>query len=260
MKKIYAFHGCDSKSGVTMLAQSCAQSIAQKLPDKNILLISLCGRRNNQFVKEDVESIDYFRNKIESGIVVSKNDIRESRIAENLFLLDGLEKESESRFYFPEAVKELLEGLQKEFDIIVADTGSTIDNGLAVGGLCNAERKYLVFSQNEAALSRYLRLCTLYDSLNLSFDGYVLNKFLEKDFLSVDYVRKRVGISKDNIFKVGDAGSLCSRRAELEKKTIFEMKNSEYINDIEKITFDILQHLGMGQVGFIRKKKWRDFI
>ena len=72
MDKFYTFHGADHKVGVTMIAQSVAEIIASERPNMKILLITLSGKKSNDYLKEEIRSIDGYRNKIESKIIEPK--------------------------------------------------------------------------------------------------------------------------------------------------------------------------------------------
>src|SRR5665647_1130568 len=56
MDKLFSFHGIDHKVGVTMIAQSVAELIANERKDLKILLITLNGRKNAGYVKKDIIS------------------------------------------------------------------------------------------------------------------------------------------------------------------------------------------------------------
>ena len=154
MGKVHAFHGAERKSGVTMLSQSVAEYIAKAFPESEVLFVSLSGRSNIQYLQEKMPSIDSYRSRMESGIPLSKEDLQKTTYLDNLYIISGIQQEAEARFYMPELAQRLLSDLRNEFDVIIADTGSELDNGLAVGCLSTAEKIYLLLSQNEADLRR----------------------------------------------------------------------------------------------------------
>lgn len=258
MKNIYAFHGCDSKSGVTMLAQSAARRIAEMAPGADVLVLSLCDRQNAQFVRENISDIDYYKDKIKSGVFINKESLRDNRIGENLYLVSGLTAESEKRLYFPEEALQFAEDMSTQFEIVILDTGSELDSGLAIGGLLAAEKRYMVIPQNEAALARYCKTKLLYERINFGFDCYVINRFREKDVLSLDYIKKRCDFGDKKVYVVHDAGD--GRRAEYERKTFVELRNGVFEKDINAIAEDILLSAGISPAGSTRKKRWKGFI
>src|SRR5665647_3532592 len=100
MDKLFSFHGIDHKVGVTMIAQSVAELIANERKDLKILLITLNGRKNAGYVKENIETIDNYRMQIDSKIIISKDFLGGTKRYENLHMLAGLMKESEERLKF----------------------------------------------------------------------------------------------------------------------------------------------------------------
>ncbi len=76
MGKVHAFHGAERKSGVTMLSQSVAEYIAKAFPESEVLFVSLSGRSNIQYLQEKMPSIDSYRSRMESGIPLSKEDLK----------------------------------------------------------------------------------------------------------------------------------------------------------------------------------------
>ena len=96
MDKLYAFHGADRKSGVTMIAQSIAEYIAEAAPASRILLLILNGRQNVQYLREDTAPIDNYKSRLESGVGISVSDIDKAEGFDNLFVISGVKKEEEN--------------------------------------------------------------------------------------------------------------------------------------------------------------------
>ncbi len=237
MKGVYAFHSCDAKSGVTMVAQSVAQQLAEKNPGKDVLFTVLCARKNSQYVSDGAVSIDRFKERIVSSVGIKKEELEGLKIAENLYYIGGIECEDEAGAYFPDMAMSFLRHMQAAFDYVVVDTGSDLNNGLAVGALLGADMNFMVLSQNDACLERYRKLRKLYDSLRFSFDAFVLNKFRPGDIYGVDYIKRYVISAYKDIFTVPDTG--LSREAESEKKTFTELKEKRYMGCIAAIATEI---------------------
>ncbi len=244
MRGVYAFHGCDSKCGVTMVAQSAAQQLAAANRDKSVLLISLCGRRNSQYVRKEAASIDEYRDRIGAEVDLKRCELENRKIAENLYYIDGIEKEEEGRFYFPEMTIAFLKKMKEQFDYIIVDTGSEMDNGLTVGGLMGAELNFMVLAQNDACLERYRKLRKLYDALSFSFDAYVINKFRDRDVYSLSYIKKHIINSYKEVFTICDTGR--AREAEFERRTFTEMKDRRFSDGIGRLVARIEKSSGIG--------------
>ncbi len=233
MKGVYAFHGCDSKCGVTMVAQSAAQQLAAAHRDKNVLFISLCGRRNNQYVRKSTASIDEFKERIGASIGLNRYELESSKIEDNLYCIGGVEREEEGRLYFPDMTKHFLKKMSEQFNYVVIDTGSEMDNGLTVGSLMGAELNFMVLAQNDACLERYRKLRKLYDALSFSFDAFIINKFRDADAYKLSYIKRHIISSYKDIYTVCDTGM--AFEAEFEKKTFTEMKVKKYSDCIGKV-------------------------
>jgi len=258
MNNLFVFHGADHKVGTTMLAQSVAEMIAGGNKNANVLLVSLNGRKSTEYVREDVWSIDHFRAQIESGMKIDRELLTISKGQPNLYLLAGIENELEERFYLPETALRLLEGLAEQFDLIVADTGSELDNGLALGGLAQAKKRFLVLSQNESSIKRYEKTSGLYGKLQITFDYYVINKYCLKDPYEVGYLTNRLDLQKCQLLKVEMMPY--GKQAEMEYKTILEYGAGKYMEDILLISNQIVLEAGMEPIKLQRKNKWKNFI
>jgi len=258
MDKLFSFHGMDHKVGVTMIAQSVAELIANERKDLKILLITLNGRKNAGYVKENIETIDNYRMQIDSKIIISKDFLGGTKRYENLHMLAGLIKESEERYYFPDSAAYLLEAVEDQFDIIISDTGSEIDNGLAVGGLLLSNNNYLILTQLESSLRRFEEQGERFSKANIIFEKYIVNKFEEKDPYTLQYIEKRLKLEKDMLMKVKNVDY--GKQAEMEYRSLIEFRDDKYKSDIGMIANQILLKMGENEIDSRKKNKWKSFI
>lgn len=258
MKKVYALHGADNKAGVTMLSLSIAQIIAKEFCDKDILLMSLSLGQSDHYLREDVSNIDYYKNRIDSGLKIEKSAILQGRLTENLYMIDGLKEELQQRLYFPNNIKLFVNNLRDEFDLVILDTGSHIDSGLAIGGLIASDVKYLVLPQSEIGLERYIKRKEIYQKSGIDFDYYIVNRFDDNDVVTLDYIRKKTRIKGMKPYIVREVKE--SRRAEYEHKTFIELKDNLFCQDIDKITSGIKVELNWQNIEQKKRKKWISFI
>lgn len=257
MDNFYVFHGADRKVGVTMVAQSVAECVARLVKTEDVLLVTLNGRQNSQYLKEEVAPIDKYRAKLESGVGILKTEIDTVKNIPNLYVIGGLRKETEERMYMPETAKALLHDACSQFKIVIADCGSELDNGLAIGGLTAAKQVYMVLSQNEATIRRFENVRKMYEALDIEFDGIIVNKYSERDPYSSGYIRKRLEADASEFFKI----SLTSlgRQAEMEYRTILDIRDDEFERDIQQIAFRLLRDAGIESINK-RKGRWKGFI
>lgn len=237
MNNIYAFHGADHKVGVTMTALSTAQHIASQRADRDVLFLVLSGKQNTEFIEQKTVSIEKFKNRLDSGLAIYKSDIGRSKDLKNLFLVSGISSELNERYYTPKTALDLIKDLAGQFSYIILDTGSRADNGLAIGGLACAVKKYLILSQNEAVLRRYERNKDLYENMKIQFDKRIINKYCNRDPYTAGYIGKRLNADLKTFATIGR--SEAGRKAEREYKTLLQCKDSKYIRDIGKITEEI---------------------
>lgn len=259
MSRFYVFHGIDHKVGVTMVAQSVAELIAECEKDMKVLFLALNGRLNAEYVREDVRSIDDFKMELDSKIFTVTEFMRKCRQKDNFYMLAGVANEAEERMYFPATVEYLLSELKGKFDVIISDTGSTIDNGLALGALIEADCNYLITTQNESSIARLEKQREIFDRSEISFDNVIVNKFYEKDPYSLAYIRTRLSLDKERVLKIAMADY--ERQAEMNHCTLMQFNDSDYERDIVNLANEILLDIG-GQG--IRKRsrglKWKSFI
>lgn len=259
MDNLFAFHGIDHKVGVTMVAQSVAELIASQNSNINVLFISLNGRKNCEYVREEVKTIDEFKLQLDSQMIISKDFLRDCSHKGNLYILAGLVNEQDERYYFPDSAKYLLESVSDCFKVIITDTGSELDNGLAFGGLSIAAKKYLVLTQLESNLSRYDQKISWVEKAKVKFDALIVNKFSEEDPHTMKYITERLYLDKNKLFKIQAAGY--DRQAELQHKTLIEFKTDSYLEDISIIANSILQEVELPTIKVQRKNKlWKNFI
>jgi cellulose biosynthesis protein BcsQ len=257
MDKLFSFHGVDHKVGVTMIAQSVAELIANERKDLKILLITLNGRKNAGYVKENIETIDNYRMQIDSKIIVSKDFLGSTKRYENLHMLAGLIKESDERYYFPDSAAYLLEAVEDQFDIIISDTGSEIDNGLAVGGLLLSNSNYLILTQLESSLRRFEEQADRFLKIDISFEKHIINKFEEKDPYTLQYIEKRLNLDKSELLKVKNVDY--GKQAEMEYRSLIEFRDDKYKFDIGIIANQILFKMGENEIDSRKKIKWKNF-
>jgi len=242
-----------------MLSQSVAEFLADHLKEASVLLIFLNGKKSMEFINEDIITIDQFKNRLDSGMPIDETLLRDCRRKDNLCVIGGLRNELEHRRYHPETAHKLLEELKKRFDIIIADTGNEIDNGLALGGLLAGGKNCMVLTQNEASIARFEELRSIYVKLSIKFDYYIINKYSAREPYSLKYIRKRLDSTKNALMKVSLSGH--GHQAEAEKRTLLNFDNDDYTTDIMVLASAMAKDIGAGEIKTQRNNRiWRCFI
>ncbi len=256
--KLVALHGGNHQTGTTMIAQSLAELIALRKPDMRVLLITLNNRKNAGFVREQVRSIDDYRAQLDSRLLIREEFLSATRRRNNLHMLAGLVREEEERYYYPETAEYLLTAVEEDFDLMVSDTGSCLDNGLAYGGLRLTERRLLVLNQMESTVRRIEEQRERYREAGIHFHRFILNRYQEEDPYSVEYLSQRLRIPGEMILTVHLAGY--ARQAEMEYRSLMEFRDEAYREDIRKIANMLLKEMGEKELAPERKGLWKRFI
>lgn len=255
---LFSFHGADHKVGTTMTAQSVAEIIAANLPDLKILWIAMNGRESSDYFREAPVTIDSMKIHIDNKMISGEDFLKTCTHKGNFYIMAGVSNETEARYYYPDMAIYFLEEVAPVFDLVLADCGNDLDNGLAIGTLCESEEILMVATQQETALRRYETYRKLMDDLNLSISKYIINKYCEQDPYGLSYLAERLEIVRDKLVKI--ELSYYSRQAEIDKKTLLDFKNEAYSHDIAAVANEILRKTGFSEIQKQRKSRWKGFI
>ena len=255
---LFSFHGADHKVGTTMITQSVAEIISTNHPNLRILFIAMNGRESTEYIRESPAGIDSMKFHIDNKMITGEDFLKTCTHKGNLYIMSGISNETEERYYHPEMAKYLLEEVAPEFDLVFADCGNELDNGLAVGTLSVSEEVFLVASQQESVIRRYEKNRKILDDLGIRISILIINKYYEQDPFGLSYIASRLEIEKEKFLKVETASY--SRQAEIDYKTLLEYKNEGYLQDIIAVANNILNKNGIMEIQPQRKSRWKSFI
>ncbi|MCL2437243.1 MAG: hypothetical protein FWD00_04305 [Clostridiales bacterium] len=258
MGQVVVFHGIEHKSGCTMIAQSVAELIAKEKKELNVLFAALNGRKSTEYMRENVATVDDYKIQLKSGIGIDKNTLSPNRKIDNLYVIAGIHKEEEVRYFMPVMAETMVESLHNKFDLLIIDSGSDIDNGLAFGALRMKSLKYLVMEQSESSIKRYEKMREIYERLEIAFDKHIVNKYVEDDPLTLKYISSRLAIDGSLFIDVGYSNQ--GRVSEMEYKTLLETAHDKYKGDILKIANDIMKTMNLEHIRLKRKRTWNGFM
>lgn len=241
-----------------MIAQSVAEIISDSLPNLKILLIAMNGRESTEYIRETPVSIDTMKFHIDNKMITGEDFLRTCTHKGNLYIMAGISNEMEERYYHPEMAKYLLEEVAPEFDLVFADCGNELDNGLAVGTLSVSEEVFLVVSQQESVIRRYEKNRKILGDLGIGISILIINNYYEQDPFGLPYISSRLDIEKEKLLKIETADY--SRQAEIDYKTLLEFKNEGYRKDILALANNILNKSGIKEIQRQRKSRWKSFI
>ena len=254
MSSIHAFHGADGKTGTTMITQCVAEYIASNRKEVKVMAVSIHGRPGTEYVDRVTESIEGIKLYLDNRLLDIQRLMAACKKTDNLYILGGVESIEHVRSYHPEMAAYLLEKLRETFDLVLADTGNDIDNGLAFGALECIEDRYCIITQQESILKRYERLKSLYDRLGLTFSSHIVNKYSHRHPCDIRYIIERLVLEKSELLKV--EASEYGWQAESEHRTLLSYRNDTFSSDIRSIANRILSNARIDTIEDGRKKKW----
>lgn len=255
---LYSFHGADHKVGTTMTAQSVAESISTAYPNLKILLIAMNGRESAEYFREAPMGIDSIKFHIDNKMITGEDFLKACTHKGNFYIMTGISNEAEVRYYHPDMAKYLLEEAASEFDLVIADCGNELDNGLAVGALSVSVEVLFVTAQQETAIRRYERNRKLFSDLGIGVSVFIINKYCGQDPYGLSYIAKRLETEKEKFLKIDLSGF--SRQAEMDCRTLLDYNCEAYRNDITTVVNYILNKAGFSEIQRQRKSRWRSFI
>jgi cellulose biosynthesis protein BcsQ len=255
---LFSFHGADHKVGTTMITQSVAEIITADNPGLKVLLIAMNGSESAEYFREAPSCIDALKFHIDNRTITGEDFLKACTHKGNFYIMAGISNELEAHYYHPDMAKYLLEEVAPEFDLVIADSGNELDNGLAVGTLTESGEVLFITTQQESAVRRYERNRRLLDDLGVDISLFLVNKYSEQDPYGLPYLASRMSIERDRFMKIDSASY--SRQAEIDYRTLLEYKNEAYRADIAAVANYILNKAGFPEIRRQRKNKWRSFI
>jgi hypothetical protein len=252
---IYVFHGIDDKSGVTMLAQSVAETLAGKSAGRGIGFVAMNGKPSLNYFRDGDRHVDFLKSRLESRIFSPQELFSYCGRQQNLRYIGGIDNEAEERYYQPELAAFMLGTAERAFDVTIVDAGNRLDNGLAFGALRYCAARLFVITQNESCIARWEKRKNVYEKLGVGPKAFVLNKYKNTDIYSADYVAKRLR-HEATIHTL--VYSREGRRAEMEHKTLARL-DLAYQRDVRRLV-DAITRDDAQTAETQRRSGWKNFI
>lgn len=157
MENVIGFISGDAGCGTTMISQSVAECLRSS--GKRVLLIMASGNFGDDFfINKENCSID----NIKAGIIngnLSYRELEEQFVnLEGLKILPGVINQYTTGYYPENAIKNIVELCNENFDYIILDIGNSFQKGLCISALSAAEKKYTVITQQEKTIRRYMNV------------------------------------------------------------------------------------------------------
>jgi cellulose biosynthesis protein BcsQ len=241
-----------------MVAQSVAETVSADNPGLKVLLIAMNGRESAEYFREAPAGIDTLKFHIDNRMISGEDFLKTCTHKGNFYIMAGISNEAEARHYHPDMAQYLLGEIAPEFDLVIADSGNELDNGLAAGALTVSGEVFLVTTQQETAVRRYERNRKLLGDLGVDISLFIINKYCGQDPYSLSYLAGRLETGRERLLKIDSAD--CARQAEADCRTLLEYKNDAYRSDITAAANYILNKAGLPEIKRQRKNRWRSFI
>ena len=260
-KNIITFFGADSKVGVTSVAQSLAEMVAQRTELKNGVAVLFLNEQPTQIFyeyKQD-KGIESIKTALMSRTLTQDDIINASIKKDKLHLVPGPDFIIDFPDYDVEVIDYYIREVASIFDVVIIDAGHRIDSLLSVASLNATSNKYLVTTQQLSAKIAFDRMATqVFPKLGLTIDDFyiVVNKCLEYREI---YEDKEIA----NMYKMTLAASLPNLefkgwQAEFDKKSLLSYEETEFNSKIEQFTKLISEVVGVKLI--VQEEKRRSFI
>lgn len=252
MDKVFVYYGVDHKCGTSMVCQSVAEKIAKEFPALKILVAHTEGRSGTDFVSGVSESMERIRPYLAEGFLDGEEIFSKSKFKENLYFIAGAEQLDSANNYHPGMSDLFLSTMKSKFDLIFCDSGSEIENGLALGSLFVADAVYIVMQQSESALKRFEWLYPLYTKLNVKTAGYLVNKYDKDSPYSMKYLQERLDLLGDKFITIRESQQ--GKQAEIERCTLNNYNEKAYNSDIKDMANHVLERAGLACIPERKKR------
>ena len=243
MRKIYSFFGVDHKCGTSMLCQSVAELIAAERPSLRVLLIHAEGDAGTGYTGFEAGVMERMHPALAQGLYDVEEMLERSVWKENLSFIAGADPLEDSGAYRPQEAEAFFRLLKSSFDLILSDSGSRIDHGLALGSLFAADGVFLIASQNESALRKFERLLPLYIKLELPTLACLINRFSLDSPYSLGYIRERLCAFGEPFYPI--SLSPAGPRAETRGESLLQQKDRIFADEIRMTANLLLVHAGL---------------
>ena len=253
-----AFHGGDHKTGVTMLTQCLAEHMTEHLEEMNLIQVNLQGNPGGDYCSVPVRSIEELKSYLEQNLIHPQEVLRDCKVENRHYMMRGIINPEQVRMYHPRMAHCLIEQLKEQTEFVMIDTGSEIDNGLAIGGLQAAAVRCLILTQQESVLAHWERQQNLYRRLGIDFHMLIINRYLPESAYTKEYIADRLSFPVDRIMTVTD--SPYGLRADGEKKSLLRYKDERIRQGIRGVCERLAERCGIDYPEEKRWKRWKSFI
>lgn len=206
MKKIFTFHGEDSKCGSAWLARRTAEMIAEKRRDLKVLLVHASHSDSAKAGLSDT-SMESIRPYMAARKALPKGLAERAGCRGDLSVISGAGPSDRTGVFPPDQTESFLKRAAADYDLVICDSGSELVRGLSLGALFASDSVYSVFSESEESFRRFEWLRPLYEKLELKINGYILDRFSQDGVYTERIVSELLGVKENRVFMIPRAAA-----------------------------------------------------
>ena len=206
MKKIFTFHGEDSKCGSAWLARRTAEMIAEKRRDLKVLLVHASHSDSAKAGLSDT-SMESIRPYMAARKSLPKGLAERAGCRGDLSVISGAGPSDRTGVFPPDQTESFLKRAAADYDLVICDSGSELVRGLSLGALFASDSVYSVFSESEESFRRFEWLRPLYEKLELKINGYILDRFSQDGVYTERIVSELLGVKENRVFMIPRAAA-----------------------------------------------------
>jgi len=246
MNNVVAFYGCDHKCGTTMIAQSVAEAIAAKEKNLKVLLINTSKDASDMFCPNVCESLESIRPYLMERLVDMEDLIEKSKYKDNLYVIGGTKTPGIEHNFHPDMGEYLLTAASNKFDLVICDAGAEIDHSMSIGSLFACDDMYVIVTQSEACIRQYECFMGLNKNLNLPIRKLIVNKYSKNAINNKAVICTRLKTDADDVITISE--SYYGDKAEIEQKTLYQLRDIKFRKEIDVLAKDVLKRVGYGNI------------
>ena len=255
-KSVVSFFSPVAGIGTTSTVLSIAMSLEKHTDSRIGVLMLNALDEGSDYVEKSIAHLDELKPLLAGeGLNQSEDFLSKfTRIGKQLFILHGNRNRCIERHYHPKEIEYLIDLAEKEFDIVLIDSGSHFDNALSAVSLTHENKIVFVVNQQPKAVRRYHQLAEqILRPLNIDLDNinYLINGYQDKTYiLPVKQIAQEMNVKQYSLLPYYDKAIL----AEIENKILYEVADQKYRDAVDSVAEGLCKDLGLGWTQTEKKK------
>ena len=233
MGRIYSFFGAHGGCGLSQTVLSLGLSLGGK-----VLLVHAEEALGDEYLTSVRISFGELLPYLD-GCLLDPSDVAgRAYYKKGLSVIGGANRAASGRVYAPGDVGIFLKKMAARYDAVLCDCGCDVGSGLSFGAMAAADKRFMVLSENENCLRRYLLLEPLFEKQDLDICGYILCRLSDVLATGKNYAAKRLSLDAEKIYEL--PFSSFGAEAEFLGKALCESRDRRYRKSIEELKEKII--------------------